>query len=230
MFRKILLLIIIITGTVISQSAPKDSVYAGRKCVIILFNGFESEGTITEVWPDSIKFKNDFAIYTIQRAQIKALNRWEDAENVIIEEIIADTSKYCDVYLDNGIKMTDVKLVKETDSTVKILKIDRIRTYKIASIRKIVFSNPGFGTGFLYGFGVGAALSISFMFAYPVDKEWTEHLGYKMLFLLAVSVPAGLIGGIIGAITSKEDIYLFEKGFSKVKSKKINYIIDKHRQ
>jgi hypothetical protein len=228
MIKYSIILIIVFSGILFSQNNTKDSIYSGRKCIVVLFNGFESEGTIISVTADTIIFVNEYSEYKIARNQIKSVNRWKEAEEEIFIEQAADTSHYCDVYLDGGIKMTDVKLVKDTDSTIRILKIHRLKTYNIAAIRKIVFTSEGFGKGFLYGAGIGAALGTIVVFS--LGGFYMEAAGYFVLYLAGIAASSGLIGGIIGAASTKDDIYIFDKGFTKVKSKKINFIIEKHKQ
>ena len=120
--------------------------------------------------------------------------------------------------------MSDVKLLKDTDSTVVIVKLNKLRTYNIAEIRKIAFTGSGFWTGFLVGLGAGTAVSSFVILVY--GGELIPFIFYGALW----SIPIGVVGGIIGAVLAKDEIYIFEKGFTKSKSKKVNFIIEKHKQ
>jgi hypothetical protein len=225
MTKIIIVLLTSLCSYVSAFETAGDSIYVGRKCNIVLHNTFQTDGEIISVGADSIVFKGEFGVYTIPRSQIKTVNNWDIEEEETGEIVqIADTSEYCDVYCEKGVKLTDVKLVKESDSTILILKYRKIKSYPVSSIRRIVFRHSGFLTGSMIGLGAGTAVSALIFMAYSGD------LFLSVFYGALVSIPVGVIGGIIGAIIANDEVYEFEKGSPPAKVKKINYIIGKHKQ
>jgi hypothetical protein len=127
--------------------------------------------------------------------------------------------------------LKDVELVWESDTTLIAVKEKKSRTIKIEDIRKIVFKPVApFGHGFLIGGAIGFAIGfIPFVFTEPTSENW--HIGGPatgFIVGLILVVPCGLIGGIVGLIASKDDVYNFDGGISNLKSKRMRYVMKKH--
>jgi hypothetical protein len=230
------------TFTLFAQDLKKDSLFTGRVCKLILYNGYQAEGRITERKNDTLAFETDIVKLFIPVKDIKfvlnpevELSDLEENDtlkyNKITEPVAKiDTSAECDVYFDNKSVLKDVRLILVTDSTLKAIRDDRSKIIKISGIRKIVFKPIApFVKGMLVGAGIG--FLVGFL---PVAfSEGGGHPGYcgfgpGVFIGLICAIPAGLIGGVVGVLVASDDVYLFDKGVDPKKTKRIRYIIEKH--
>lgn len=214
-----------------------DSLFVGRECKIVLSYGFEAEGTITRTNPDTVWLRTKYKELGIPVKDIKfVLNPEEepselgfDSTVVVVVSSKVDTTDECNVYLSSKSVLKDVELVFESDSTLIAVKEKKPRRIWLRDIRKIVFKPVApFGTGFLIGGGVGFLIGfIPAVFA-GEGGEWYLGGRYGFLFGLVMAVPCGLIGGVVGLIGSKDDVYNFDKGLSHAKVKRMKYVMKKH--
>lgn len=224
-----------------SQIQGRDSLYIGRNCRLILYNGYEAEGTVDKKINDTVYFKTDIITLKVPVKDIKfVLNpgyglpetqeEYDSLSTEIAAPVRTDTSEECDLFLDDRTIINDAELIYLNDSTLKVIEPGRRQEIEISKVRKIVFKPTApFGKGFLIGAGIGfAAGFFSFAFVEPHGEQWGGP-GVGLIFGLLLSVPTGLIGGVVGVITSSEDIYLFDRGLTVSKSKRLKYIIEKHR-
>lgn len=139
------------------------------------------------------------------------------------------TSDECDLYLGNKTVLSDVELRYLNDSTVLTKKDDKPMHVDISEIRKIVFKPAApFGKGFLIGAGIGfLAGFLPSLFIEPHPGEWGGP-GIGLIVGLILVLPSGVIGGVVGILTSSDDTYLFDKGITKAKINRLKYIIKKH--
>ena len=155
---------------VIIQAQTSDTLREGRNCKVVLYNGYQAEGTITERGSDTIKFKTDVIILSIPVKDIKFVMNPEfelsDIEEIdtldhnripVVEEKI-DTTAECILYFNNKKVYNNVQLIVDTDTTLQVVKGDQSKIINISGIRKIVFKSPApFGRGYLYGSSIGFA-------------------------------------------------------------------------
>jgi hypothetical protein len=127
--------------------------------------------------------------------------------------------------------MKDVLLVYENDSTMKIIKEDRSKLISIAGIRKIVFKpSAPFGKGYLYGAAFGFLTGfIPVAFTKGGGHPDFSGPGVGVIVGLALSIPAGLVGGVVGVLTAFEEAVIFDDGNHPAKVKKIKFLIHKHK-
>jgi hypothetical protein len=133
------------------------------------------------------------------------------------------------VYL-KDVKLKNVRLTFHSDSSLIAVKGTQKREVLYTEITQIVFkAHQPFGSGFVKGAAAG--------FAIGFFKTGTERGGFsgdmKAWILAAVtgltlSVPGGLIGGVIGMLFSSDDKYTFENGTGSDKVEQINHIIHKY--
>lgn len=241
---KIILIIfsfcIFLTGSIYAQNNSGDSLRPGRECKIVLYNGFQVEGRIVNSASDTITLQTDITNLFIPVKDIKfvlnaevELSDVEESppkkyEEVNIETVTVDTSEYCDIYMDDKSSYLNVRIILHTDTTIKVVKDNRPKTVNIAGIRKMEFKpsmpfGKGYFIGSLVGVGVGLVTALTISGGHG-------SIGFPGLiaFCFLTSIPAGLVGGVIGAITAKNEMYLFEYGLSPGKIKRIDFIIRKH--
>ncbi len=231
-----------ISTVVISQNKNGDSLYYGRVCKLVLFNGFQAEGKITNRSADTVTLQTDITNLFIPVKDIKFVlnpdvelsdleeNDTLNYKTINITKVKIDTTDECDIYMNDKSILAGVELVKDTDSTLKIIKNDRSKIINIAGIRKIVFKTPApFGRGYLIGSGIGFLIGF-FPLALSKGGGHPDISGFGpgVIFGLICSVPAGLIGGVIGVLSASDDVYLFENGIYPVKIKRIIYAMEKH--
>ncbi len=219
-----------------------DSLLPGRVCKLVLYNGFQTEGRITERKNDTLTFQTDITNLFIPVKDIKfvlnpevELSDLEDYDtldyNKIIEPAVkVDTTEECDIYMDNKSELSGVMLMIDTDSTLKTIKDKKTKIINIAGIRKIVFKTSApFGKGYLVGSAIGFAIGfIPFAFSKGGGHPDISGFGFGVLFGLVCSIPAGLIGGVIGVIAATDDVYLFDNGIYPAKIKRITFAMGKH--
>lgn len=231
-----------ISSTVISQNKNGDSLYSGRVCKLVLFNGYQTEGKITNRGVDTVSLQTDLVKLFIPVKDIKfVLN--PDVELSDLEEIDTlnyktinitvvkiDTTDECDIYMNDKSVLAGVELVKDTDTSIMFIKNKRSKVINISGIRKIVFKpSAPFGNGYLVGSVAGFFLGFSTLaFRKPSGEYHIGGIGQGILFGLICSIPAGLIGGVIGVLSASDDVYLFENGIYSVKIKRIFYAMEKH--
>lgn len=226
---------------VIIQAQTSDTLREGRNCKVVLYNGYQAEGTITERGSDTIKFKTDVIILSIPVKDIKFVMNPEfelsDIEEIdtldhnripVVEEKI-DTTAECILYFNNKKVYNNVQLIVDTDTTLRVVKGDQSKIVNIAGIRKIVFKSPApFGRGYLYGSSIGFAFGF---FTLAFNRSGGENIGGVgpgILFGLLCSIPAGLVGGIVGSLSASDDVYLFDNGIYPQKIKRIKHAMSKH--
>lgn len=232
--------IFFITAVSISQNKT-DTMAVGRHCKIVLFNGFQAEGRIESIINDTLKLQTDITNLHIPVKDIKFIMNPEfevsdieekdtlDYQNSAVVTPKIDTTDECDIYLDNKIAYKDVKLISITDTTIKLVKEDRVKIINIAGIRKIVFKpSAPFGKGFLYGASVGFAFGFFALAFHDSHGENIGGIGPGVVFGLICAIPTGLVGGVIGVLISSDDIYLFDNGITPAKIKRIKYAMEKH--
>ncbi len=236
------MLLLLFASTVTAKNSNGDSLRTGRVCKLVLYNGFQTEGKITERKNDTLTLETDITKLFIPVKDIKLVlnpdvelsdleeNEVNDSADKVEPIVIIDTTVDCDIYFDNKTVLSDVKLIKDTDSTLKVVKNKRSKIINIAGIRKIVFKTPApFGRGYLYGSAVGFGIGFISLAFYRSSGEWKiGGVEQGLVFGLICSIPAGLIGGVIGVVSAADDVYLFDSGISQVKKKRVEYVIDKH--
>ncbi|MCC7159472.1 MAG: hypothetical protein IT281_08040 [Ignavibacteria bacterium] len=234
----IIFLFIIGVGCTHGQDKLNDSLSVGRYCNIVLSYGFQAEGKISHRNSDTVWLETDITVLRIPIKDIKFVLNSDfelNSEGVpeidsskLVSKVVIDTTTGCDVYLEGRVKLANMNLMLATDSTIFALKNGKKKEIKYSDVRKLVFlSEAPFGKGF---FEIGAA---GFVFGFLLVAFNGENSSYRgvgpgIVSGLICAIPAGLIGGIIYAMTAKDDIYIFPKGKSDSKSKKIKYLIQKH--
>lgn len=240
--KKILIIAVILFVTAISFSQSKtDSMAIGRNCKIVLFNGFQAEGRIRSIINDTLQLETEITNLHIPVKDIKFVmnpdfevsdieeNDTLDYQNTTVIEPKIDTTDECDIYLDNKLTYKDVKLIAITDTSIKLVKEDRVKIINIAGMRKIVFkpSSP-FGKGLLYGALGGFAFGFFALAFHDNHGESIGGVGAGVIFGLICAIPTGLVGGVIGVLASGDDVYLFDKGITPAKIKRVKYAMEKH--
>jgi len=222
-----------------SQNNTDDSLIAGKKYHLTMTNSYENIVEITGVSADSITFKMDSKEFKIPRNQILFVNKNDYyTEQLINGENKVFTSDACDVYTDGGYLYKNVKLKADGDSSVFLIKTAGkqyspviFKSIKISEIRKIEFEGSGFVEGALIGAGTGFAAGLLLCLTWPENSDWKPpNFNQSLEISFFFAIPGALVGGIIGAVTKKNDIYLLSPGYSKTKSKRIKYLIEKHKQ
>lgn len=219
-------------------NAQTDSLKLGRDCKVVLYNGFQAEGKIVNRASDTITLQTDITNLFIPVKDIKFVMDPDaevsdmeetgtlDYSRDVIDAVKTDTTGRCNIYLQDKSVLNDVLLVTDSDSTIKVIKENRTKILNIAGIRKIVFKNIApFGKGYLIGSIIGAG--VSFLTIYVLSLGGAEVYHY-IVFSALGSIPFGVIGGLIGEIFSKDDVYLFNKGIYPQKVKRIKALIQKH--
>lgn len=221
----------------INLYAQSDSLKLGRDCKVVLYNGFQVEGKIINRASDTITLQTEITKLFIPVKEIRfvlnpdiELSELEETEEIKKDEFIEaekiDTTDKCDLYLNNKTMMSGVLLVKDTDSTIKVIKDNRTKIQNISGIRKIAFKTTApFGKGYLIGSLVGAGVSfVTILLLSLGSAEVYQYIVYSALG----SIPFGVIGGLLGEIFARDDIYLFDSGNYPAKLKRIHYAMSKH--
>lgn len=223
-------------------NAQTDSLRLGRNCKVVLFNGFQSEGRIVNRTSDTITLQTDITKLFIPLKDIKfVLNPEIEVSDIeendtlnynteVIDAIKLDTTDRCDIYFNDRSVMIDVMMIIDTDSTLKVIKENREKIIGIEGIRKIVFkSSAPFGKGYLFGSAIGFFIGfIPLAFSEGGGHPDFSGIGPGILFGLLCSIPAGLIGGVVGVITASDDVYIFDNGIYPSKIKRIHHAMSKH--
>lgn len=218
-----------------------DSMFVGKQCKVVLFNGFEAVGKISYLTADSMRLKSEMTEHKILVKDIKYILKpdedvsvREDPENIIKEIesqiIVRDfASGECDVYLSDKTLLKDVNVLFISDTSVYAVKYAGKREVMISDIRKIVFKPVApFWKGYLVGSAIGfATIFIPSLFTKGGGESWGGP-GIGAYIGLIVSIPAGLIGGVIHAFAAADEVYNFEPGYSISKYKRLAYIVRNH--
>lgn len=147
------------------------------------------------------------------------------------EDSIRDSSvksDECSIYLQSRTLIKDVEIVGVKDSNVFIIKNYVTDKINIDEIRTIKFKGSG---GFWKGALVGAGINFTAftILAIVVPKGHGEYAGWNkmMLFFVGIAgiIPAGLIGGFIGAVSQEDKIYQLPKDDIEAKIRSIRKII-----
>lgn len=234
-----LVLLILLNVPAFSQNNTGDSLYTGRICKIVLYNGFETEGIIRQTRGDTlkletgitnlfipvkdIKFVMDTSIVIFDREEQERKNTETDIPEVVKPGVVkVDTAGECDIYMSERVVLKNVKVILDTDSTLKIVKGSRSSIINITGIRKIVFKPvTPFGYGYLFGSAAGFISGF-------VTIAAAGYIGYGIFAGFICSIPLGLIGGVVGLVTAKDEVHLFNDGIYAVKIKRIRYLVEKH--
>jgi hypothetical protein len=167
-FIQPILFILLIFGNHTFSQQTNDSLYIGRVCKIVLYNGFEATGPITYMTADSLRIKSEIKEHKIVIKDIKYVLKpgedvslKEEAEIMINEKKFTETlppgiSSECDVYLDDRTILKDVNLIEHSDTSLYAVKELGKREVLYSDIRKIVFKpSAPFWKGYLGGSIVG---------------------------------------------------------------------------
>ncbi|GEM_PF-1945790 len=226
----------------VNAQQSSDSLREGRYCKVVLYNGYQAEGTVTQRGNDTIEFKTDIVQLSIPVKDIKFVMNPEfdisdleeidtlDYNKIPIVEAKIDTTDECDLYMSDRSVMKDVLLIVDSDSTIVVVKEKRSKIVNIAGIRKIVFkASAPFGKGYLAGSVVGFFIGfIPLALSRGGGHPDFGGFGAGVLLGLVCSIPTGLIGGVIGVLTAYDDTYLFENGIYPAKIKRIHHAMNKH--
>lgn len=241
MKNTIILAVLLLLSTSVYSQLSGDSLRTGRACKIVLYNGFQAEGNIVFRGADTVILQTDITKLHIPVKDIKFvlnpdvdISELEDLdvsdyEKIQAIEVKIDTTGECDIYFDDKSVYKDVKIVLDTDSTIKVIKEKRSKIIKIAGIRKIVFKpSAPFGKGYLIGSAIGFVVGfIPVAFSKGGGHPDLSGPGFGLIFGLICSIPTGLIGGVIGVLSAQDDVYLFESGIYPAKIKRIHHIVSK---
>ena len=219
-----------------------DSMFVGKHCKVVLFNGFEAVGKISYLTADSMRLKSEMTEHKILVKDIKYILKpdedvgvREDPESIIKEiekdDFVKDfVSEECDVYLADKSLLKDVNLLILSDSSFYAVKYAAKRVILISDIRKVVFKPvapfwKGYLVGSLAGFAIGF---LPLAFTKGGGHPDISGPGVGIVVGLILSIPAGLIGGVIHAFAAADEVYNFEQGYSFTKYKRLAYIIKNH--
>ena len=243
---KIILIIfsisIFLTGSTFAQNNTSDSLRLGRNCKVVLYNGFQAEGRIVNRASDTVTLQTDITNLFIPVKDIKfvlnpdvEVSDLEETDTLnnsrdVVDAVKIDTTEKCDIYMNDKSVMIDVELLIDTDSTLKVIKEDRTKVINIAGIRKIVFKTSApFGKGYLFGSAIGFFIGfIPFAFSEGGGHPDFSGIGPGILVGLLCSIPAGLVGGVVGVLTASDDVYIFDNGIYPAKIKRIHHAMSKH--
>lgn len=237
-------ILFLLAGSIIAQNNAGDSLAVGRVCKIVLYNGFQTEGKIASRTSDTLILATEYTDLRIPVNSIKfvlnadvELSDYLDGDTIDTESrkatyIKQDTTEECDIYLSHGKKLTDVHMVYENDSTLKVIRNSESRLISIAGIRKIVFKpSAPFGKGYLAGSAFGFVLGfVPFAFSKGGGHPDFSGPGVGIVVGLVLSVPCGLIGGVASVLGSSDDVVIFDEGVYPAKNKKIKFMIEKHKE
>jgi hypothetical protein len=142
-------------------------------------------------------------------------------------------SDECNIYLQNRNLIKDAEITGVNDSSVFIVKNKINNIINARDIRTIKFeARGGFWNGALIGAGIN--FGVFSILAIAVPKGHGEYAGWSkaMLFFAGVAgiIPAGLIGGFIGAMSQEDKVYNIPQGDIKEKIKKIREIVKENSQ
>ena len=239
-----LILILIIAGSTYSQNNAGDSLAVGRVCKIVLYNGFQTEGKIASRSSDTLILATEYTNLRIPVNSIKfvlnsdvELSDYLDGDTIDTDSrkatyVKQDTTEECDIYLSGSKKLTDVHMVYENDTLLKVIRNSESRLISIAAIRKIVFKpSAPFGKGYLVGSAFGFVLGfVPFAFTKGGGHPDFSGPGVGLVVGLVLSVPCGLIGGVASVLGSSDDVVIFDEGLYAAKIKKIKFLINKHKE
>ena len=238
-----LALLLLLFDISFSQNNAGDSLAVGRVCKIVLHNGFQADGKIASRNADTVILATEITDLKIPVKDIRfvlnsdvELSDYLEGDTIDTDSrkatyIKQDTTVECDVYLSGGKKLTDVQMVFENDSTLKVIRNTEFRLIGIRGIRKIVFKpSAPFGKGYLVGSAFGFVLGfVPLAFTKGGGHPDFSGPGVGLVVGLILSVPCGLIGGVASVLGSSDDVVIFDEGLYAAKIKKIKFMINKHK-
>ena len=238
-----LALLLLLSDISFSQNNAGDSLAVGRVCKIVLYNGFQTEGKIASRTSDTLVLSTEITNLRIPVKDIKFVLNSDvelsdylegdtiDTDNRKATYVKQDTTGECDIYFSGGKKLTDVQMVYENDSALKVIRNSESRLIGIAGIRKIVFKpSAPFGKGYLVGSAFGFVLGfVPLAFSKGGGHPDISGPGVGLIVGLVLSVPCGLIGGVASVLGSSDDVVIFDEGLYAAKIKKIKFMINKHK-
>jgi hypothetical protein len=141
-----------------------------------------------------------------------------------------DTTDECNIILNDGLLLNEVRLLDVTDSTFTVTKSSVDRVFPLGKLRRVTFVNHGFWTGF----AVGAIASVAFWGVVGLAGDNNDGhpdfgRGFGFLIGLILAVPTGLVTGIIGEFVVTNDDYDFTNINPEASSKRLRAIMLKHK-
>jgi len=214
------------------NSSIKDSLIEGRTYDVTLESGLEIEGVLTFEDSVSIVIESQGDIYKLARDQIKSImivipESSEETGETDRKDVVQKTNE-CEIYLKNRTLFKNVLITGLNDSILSIEKGGVRKKINVFEVNKIKFKSEWtFWDGALMGSGIPLALFI--LFTSFGDRD-NDSYGYVVVFSLGAIIPAGVIGGVLGILLQKDDLYDFSSANPKAKLKRIKYIIHKHTE
>lgn len=138
----------------------------------------------------------------------------------------ADTSDECDVYLKNRSLLKEVRMVSVNDSNLLVIKDSVRRVLNTTDVMKIVFRG---GAGFVKGAIFGMGLSLGVWGTIGATTSGSNGFGVGLAVGLIYGLPAVLVGGFVGVLADRDDVYYLMHMKNTNKIKRIKYIISKHK-
>jgi hypothetical protein len=207
-----------------------DSLITGSTYDVLLYSELEIEGVLTFEDSVSIVIKSKGDIYRIGKDQIKSIllvipESTVGTNETEMKQKRQETSE-CEIYMKNRSSFKNVLITGLVDSLISIEKEGVRKKIDVFEVNKIKFkSDWTFWDGALMGAGIPLAVFI--FYTSFADKHDKSYPGVLMISLGAI-IPAGIIGGVIGIMTQKDDLYDFSNANPKAKLKRMNHIIKKH--
>ncbi len=141
------------------------------------------------------------------------------------QDIIGKTDE-CDIFMKDRTSKYNVFITSLIDSALKIEEGGYYDFINVNNINKIKFHK---GTDFWAGALVGAGISFTYFAFAAFRSHDPEQEHWNTAFALMSIIPGGLVGGLIGIITTPDDdLYDFSHSNPNAKMKRLRYIIEKH--
>jgi hypothetical protein len=142
-----------------------------------------------------------------------------------------DTTDECNMILNDGILIKNVRLLDVTDSTFTITKSSVNRVFPLGKLSRVTFVNHGFWKGF----AAGAIASVAF---WGILGAVSYHGGghpdfgpsFGLLIGLVLAAPTGLVTGIIGEFSVTDDVYDFVNINPLSRPNRLRSIIREHKK
>jgi len=171
-----------------------------------------------------------FLVFAILIASFKTHSQEDSLHDNLSFELPSSTEK-CDIYLSGSRRVTEVSLGKLLDTTVNIYKDGFSKSINISEIKRVTFKNHAFWTGAAVGF----AASVVFWGVYGLMLNHHGHPdffggGGGFLVGLVLGVPIGLVSGMVAEFVTADDTYNFKGNNTNAKTKRLKYIMQKHRK
>jgi hypothetical protein len=146
---------------------------------------------------------------------------------VSITHIRADetypNSEKCDVLVKGSVPLKDVQIVEAGDSTFTAYKEGVSKVIAYENLVRIKFRNNGFWTGAVIG-GAG----VFGIFAITGALYGKEAAGWGVMLGALFSLPAGLVGGLIGEFAAQDEVVDFKGLNNNLKAKRLKLLMQKH--